>query len=63
MPKIPGDQVSPYETSTDPVSVITTARPQRRARGESGAARVPPPLVALLSGTQTARYLGHQRRL
>jgi predicted DNA-binding transcriptional regulator AlpA len=57
MPKIPAEQISPHELGAEPVPVNSpTTRPKRRTRGEPGAARAPP-LVALLSTAQTARYL------
>lgn len=61
MPRIPPDQVSHFEADTEPAAAIAGARPKLRTRGELGAARAPP-LVALLSGAQTARFLNVSTR-
>src|SRR5258707_605923 len=57
MPKIPAEQISPWDLVAESSSAVSsTNRPKLRTRGEPGSARAPP-LVALLSGVQTARYL------
>ena len=55
MPPLPPDQAPSFEVSTEPASV-TSARPKLPTRGERRGAGSAP-FVALLSGTQTARYL------
>src|SRR5215475_8439324 len=60
MPKIPADQISPYEIGTESVHE-TNQRLKLRTRVQPNAARGSP-LVALLSGVQTARFLNVSTR-